>query len=785
MAKQNDDKKILEEMRELQAEMNRNFSAYSDSLKKAIELMGGVAEHAKKVDDTTTKVNNTTKKTNTELSKTSKVLKEIAKETGNLFGGISGVWKYLQESDKTAKRLALSMGLNAKMSQMMTTNLRESSAYAARMGVSMEELAKAQLSFSDTTNTMSLLTKKNYEDIAVLSASTGLATEEFGKLSGQIQNMGGSVNMAYKIIDKTFKASQNMGLNNQKVVKQIFENFDKMNRFRFQGGVDSFARMVQYALQTKTSLEGTFSAIDKFRSLEGTIEATARLYSMGGEFAKADAFQLGFLSRNDPEKFQQQMTTMLKGLATYNKKNNIFEVSAVDIDRLREVAEITGQDYNKLVESAKQLGKQDMFNKTFSGISKEDKVFLSNIAQINEKGQFVISMNGKDVEVQKLIADGQIGALRQHTESLQKQAKAAQTFNDQFENTVNALKTNFLPILNVINKYLGFIDNIADSIGKKFGEQEGKGGLASDLTKLAGLGGMFLAYKGLGGIGGMIGNLFKGSGKTAEALDKFKDIPSQSTLLGKAAGIAAIGVAAAGVGAGIWMASNGISNLAKAFENQNAWKSIGIISSSLLGFGGAIAIAGIAAGKTAPALLAVGATALGIGAGIWLASTGMANFATAMGNTIKNVSGITNLGTSIASLGAGMLMLSSPTNLLGLGTLAGIGASLSANVNGFNSAGMAFKNMNDFLSKPDTNLTKLKETIESIKNFDSNSANGLNKALAKIEDVLSKPLKVEFDKKEVNITTKVDLLIDGERLASVLNVGKRNVQAVRKARDGR
>ena len=409
---------------------------------------------------------------------------------------------------------------------------------------------------------------------------------------------------------------------------------------------------------------------------------------MGGEFAKADAFSLGFNARNNPEVFAQQINDMMKGLAVQDSKG-IFKVSAVDMDRLRVVSKITGESVEKLREQAVQLSKQEFVGKSvFGNISKDDRNLIANIMEQDSNGTFTVKIDNKNFKLNE-IGESQLSLLRKQTETIAEQAKVTQDWNSTLNNSINSLKANLLPILDIINKYLGAVNNIGTS-------------WVANIGKVVALAAPLIAGKAImtgvnSFIGGKFDDMFDLSKKKKSTTSSFSSstgesmsslgkgansIPEGSALQSKAAGIAAIGVAAAGIGAGIWMAADGASNLAKSLESLNG-EQLSSLSSTMLILGGTmigvmaagITAIGIAGAGAAPGLLAVGGAALGIGAGIWMATKGMSGLAESFGK-------VGTAGKGLLDLGKGMLMLSSPTNLLGIGTLASLGTVLSASSSG-------------------------------------------------------------------------------------------------------
>jgi hypothetical protein len=778
----------LAEIRDLQAELNRYVGVYMENIDSTNRAREEEQRIVRETNAEQKVQNELTKEREKRLKTTKGILKSIYDETVKLTGGFSGMWKYLNDADISSKSLVRSMGLNTTMTATMNGNLRQSAMYAAQMGVSFQELAKGQMAFAETTGTMALLNIQTLEKMSEAAGATGLNMEQQSKFFGQLQNVGIGVGKASTVIEKTMKSSQAMGLNMANTLKMMTENMSMMNKFRFENGVDGFKQMAQFAQQQKMSMEGAAATLDKFQTLEGSIEASARLFTMGGEFANADAFSLGFNARNNPEVMVQQVNDMMKGLAVQDSKG-VFKVSAVDMDRLRVVSEITGQSVSELREQAVQLSKQQFVGKNvFSGVNKEDRDLIANLMQQDDKGVFTVKIDNKNFKLNELGAT-QISLLKKQAKSTADQAKATQDFNAVLTNSIDSLKANLLPLLNVVNSYLGMVNNIGTSWVANIGKVIALAGPLLAGKAIIGGASSFLGDKVDGGLKNMFG-LGKKSKSGSVAGDSMsslgngaRSIPEGSVLQSKAAGIAAIGVAALGIGGAIWLAADGTAKLADSISKLNIEQmnslavTMGILGATIGGtLVASIYAVGIAGSSAAVGLLAVGAAAIGIGAGIGVAAYGI-------GSMVENLSKVDKVGDGLANLGKGILMLSSPSNIIGIGTLASLGGILSTSASGFNSAGNMFRNVGEFMSKPAKNLIELQNTVKALKEFDGNSM--LSQSIKDLKEVINKGIEIKLPNNGVlNVTTNVDLYIDRDKLATSLQIGKRTAMEFARQRLG-
>lgn len=135
----------------------------------------------------------------------------------------------------------------------------------------------------------------------------------------------------------------------------------------------------------------------------------------------------------------------------------------------------------------------------------------------------------------------------------------------------------------------------------------------------------------------------------------------------------ALGIAFVGVGAGIYFASNGLSNLAIAVgnmkDNAGAFVAVvGILMAGFIGLGFAILAAGKMSMAAAVPMLAIGAAILMIGGAVALAGYGISMIINSFSNLVVSIKkgadslltasyGIAALSISMAALGASLLLI--------------------------------------------------------------------------------------------------------------------------------
>ena len=438
----------------LQNEYAKDYNKLTTQQKKA---MDDTIKNQKKVVEESENNLGIVQQTNEELKKQPGLYQKIKgtiKELNDFIGG-STLWKFLMESDKGIKKTALQLGLSGERADILRYNIEKSSQYAASMGVSVTELAEAQATYVEETGRALLLNEASLKAIVDMGKSSGIGVQNATKLAAQFELIGVDATTSAEKVRGIVDQSERMGVSATKMLKKVSENFEAINKFAFRDGVDSFSKMAMYAERFKVDMGSMLDSADKARTLESAVEMAAELQIMGGEFAKTDPFELLFLSRNDPEKYQKKINNMTKGIAQFRKMSDgTFEayISPMDLDRLERAGKALGLSRGEMAKQAKQMLKmQSVSSKLLgTGFDKEDRDMIAGMAEFNSKtGQYEINLKGATMSVSK-IGREHLKQLKAQNDNLEARGKASQTFDEAWQNTIlefNATLCQWLRVL--------------------------------------------------------------------------------------------------------------------------------------------------------------------------------------------------------------------------------------------------------------------------------------------------------------------------------------------------
>jgi hypothetical protein len=579
------------------------------------------------------------------------------------------IWNYLQKIDKEIRMNNLLLGLSGEKAKAMREQLEGSINAVAYLGASLKDIVEFQQTIAAKTGRAYLFSKEENIMMAQLVKGTGLAGEEIGNLISSMMLMGTTVEAGKELIEDSMNSTAKLGLSTNNVLKKLNANVGKLNSYRFQDGIKGLEQMVKYSEQFQISMETSFAAAEKFRTLDGLLDTGANLRVLGGEFAKMDEFKLSFLARNKPEEFTKELAKLTKGMASFNKETGTFELSDIDFDRARAAAEATNTDFSNLVASARQVAQIDFAKKQILIGTDKEKEMIANLAKFKAGSNMGIIQIGSEFVKLTELTDKHLSTLRTEAQTLEERTIQSQNFNDTLTNLVNQLKTVFLPALTLINdmltafnKGLNFFRDEKTKELSTFGKILGGIAIGAVLISpkiLSGLWGWLKATKLWQKTGGLLGG---GTSPAATTTPGGGLNAAQMLASGKGAMYSSLGTAATilAIGAALYFAAKGASSLADSIAKLNSDQTTTLIATmSILGVTisatvvGAIFALGKISAAAAPELYLLGGAVALIGGGIGVAAAaigyminGLANLYSVIPNTINSIANLANVDVS-------------------------------------------------------------------------------------------------------------------------------------------
>jgi phosphoribosylcarboxyaminoimidazole (NCAIR) mutase len=388
---------------------------------------------------------------------TAKMLGNLSKIPGKL-QGLMDPLKDLFEMDKAIRKASLQMGLIGTQSQAFRNNIKLAAEDTQKLGMGIKELAEMQAQYSENIGRNVSLGKEGLVALAQIAEGTALGAEATGQMAADFEAQGISAVRTKDAMEEAANRASSMGLNSAKVIKNIAQNTKMLNKFRFKDGVKGLVKMAELSAKLGVDMDFASGFAEKLWNVEGAVETAAQFNVMGGAFARlGDPFKLMYMARNDIAGLTEEIANAAAESATFNKQTGKFELGAMEMHRLKIIAEQTGLEYDKLVTAGQNAAK---FTKIKSQVSfsmnDEAREFLANTAQLDEQGRAYITVDGEKKFLSMLGASGAATIQRQIDEkkSLEKRALEAKSFDEQITNLINMVKTFMLPIVEGLTNVL-------------------------------------------------------------------------------------------------------------------------------------------------------------------------------------------------------------------------------------------------------------------------------------------------------------------------------------------
>jgi hypothetical protein len=447
-----------EELRAAKKELDKQVFA----LKEQQKLMQNVVKEAKTFKMLTASA----------VVGTAKMLGNLSKVPGKI-GDITNKFKDLFEMDKSIRKAGLEMGLIGKQSEGFRTNIKLAAEDTQKLGVGIKELAEMQAQYSENIGRNVSLGKEGLVALSQISEGTSLGAEATSQMAADFEAQGVSAIRVKDAIEESANRASSMGLNSAKVVKNIAQNTKMLNKFRFKDGIKGLVKMSELSAKLGVDMDFASGFAEKLWNVEGAVETAAQFNVMGGAFARlGDPFKLMYMARNDIAGLTEEIAKASSESATFNKETGKFELGAMEMHRLKIIAEQTGLEYDKLVTAGQNFAKFSKIKTQISfSMNDEAKKFLENTAELDENGKAYITVKGEKKFLSQLGASGAKLIQEQVDEkkSLEERAKAAKSFDEQISNLINMVKTYMLPIVEGITEVLKpFAEDLMGEKGTKF-----------------------------------------------------------------------------------------------------------------------------------------------------------------------------------------------------------------------------------------------------------------------------------------------------------------------------
>lgn len=384
---------------------------------------------------------------------------KLLKPIGKLYKQHVG---YYDDQIKALRETQLNIGLYSKQAVALNNTLMRSALNTQMIGVSTKDLAQMQSAYSDEVGRSLMFNQAQAEAVAQIAKSTVLGTSGASQLVANFDNLNISAERSRDIIENTLNYASRTGVTASKAAKSLETSLRLSQKYRFINGVKDAMDMAVYSAKFKMNMEGLSGMADKLLNPEGAVDMAAQLQVLGGQWSQlADPFSLMFKARNDFKGLVQDVTKATLGMGELNKETGEIELSAIEMHRLREVANVIGISFEDLLKTTREFNKAATVKRNINAnIDDELKDFIGSTAMFDEnKKEFFINLPDEDNKLMKVYISelskypkNLNEVLKQEDKRLQDRAEANKTFDETINNLKNTAKQLLLPTFETLDK---------------------------------------------------------------------------------------------------------------------------------------------------------------------------------------------------------------------------------------------------------------------------------------------------------------------------------------------
>ena len=272
-----------------------------------------------------------------------------------------------------------------------------------QIGGNLDDVANTFLAINKVMGKNTMLSAQELSNMVALQKSAGITADEMGSLIEAFDSIGVGVEGAVSSIDDMASKARSLGLNVNTFLSTTAKNLKLVNSYGFKDGVDGLTRMVARAQALRIDMSSVKGLAADLLNPEKAVELAAEFQNLGGAIgALGDPFQLMNLGQNDMEGLQNAIINATKASVQFNGQTKRFEISALEMRRLRAFASATGADYEQLADSAVRAAKETMAFEDikFLDLDSDKKQLIANLAKLNKDGKLEIQLPNMDKAVE-------------------------------------------------------------------------------------------------------------------------------------------------------------------------------------------------------------------------------------------------------------------------------------------------------------------------------------------------------------------------------------------------
>ena len=283
--------------------------------------------------------------------------------------------------------------------------ISDSASSLVRVGASLDDIDSTIISISEGARRNVIETTDTITEIYAAAQLIGQQADP-ARLVENFQAAGYEISQVGETVAESIGYVQSLGLNSRKIMQDVVNSMEYMNRFNFSDGVVGLTKMAAQASMLRFDMATTAKFADSVMNPQGAIEmasAFQRLGVMAGDLV--DPFVLMDKSINDPAGLQDSLINLTKQFTMFDEKTQSFKIAPGAQRQIKEIAEAAGMTAAEFTKTALSAADMDRrLGQINLGINatEEEKMLVANMAKMGTgafKGDYVVQIKddeGKD-----------------------------------------------------------------------------------------------------------------------------------------------------------------------------------------------------------------------------------------------------------------------------------------------------------------------------------------------------------------------------------------------------
>lgn len=288
------------------------------------------------------------------------------------------------------------------------TVMEDSKRLTSNYGIAANEVMKFQSNLAQATGRAQLLNKEERRNMAAMNKLLG--PETTNATVKAFDELGGSVEIATAHAAQTYEIAKRYGLDASQASASFAKNLKMANTYNFSSGIQGITKMTLLAQKLKFNMDSIARAADKFSTIEGAIENSAKLQMLGGNLGAmfSNPMDAMYEALNDMEGFTNRIVSGMSQRGKFNKASGVVELSPQDKMLIKEQAEALGMSREELTNMVTQSTKNKQIESELKGqFTEEQKAYVTSNAKYDaEAGKhYVERYNETTQQMEKLYTD--------------------------------------------------------------------------------------------------------------------------------------------------------------------------------------------------------------------------------------------------------------------------------------------------------------------------------------------------------------------------------------------